>query len=316
MANITTSSTLTQGAYGSGREGVRRWVAIESDQADAMKRVNVMKTTQQFEIFKQLADFGYPKVTGEGAPSILDSRQQLYQAAFTPIEYTLMFGITKKANFTDQYGILNTYKPELAAAFADGRSLSIANMHNFGFSASYAGIDGVSLYNTAHPYKTFGTWSNRPSPDLALSVAALATAETQIRRVKTARGRPMRFKKGLTLHVPPENADLGFRLLNAKGQPQTMNLNEPSYMGKRYMELDIDEDLTITSSTIVPWYVRASDINQTGLFFMHQMPFDLLAFTGGTGGYDVWTRTAYWSAYESYIASWLKAQATWGTSGG
>lgn len=312
---VVTSQQLTSGAYGTGRVGIRKFVEITADQADAMKRVNKFDTTQQFEVFKQLADFGYPKVTGEGAPGILDSRPQLYQASFTPVEYTLMFGITKRAQFTDQYGILSTYKEEMAAAFADGRSLAIANMQNNGFSSSFPGIDGVSLYNTAHPYLSYPTWSNRPSPDLTLSVLNMATAISQIRRVKTARQRPIRFRKGLILHVPPELEDLGTRIITAKGQPQTMDINEPNFVGTRVMTLDVDEDLTTTSASVFPWYLRAADIKQTGLFFLRQMPFDIISSTGGTGGFDPWTRTAYHSCYESYITGWIKAQGCWGSAG-
>lgn len=312
---VVTSGSLTSGAYGTGRVGIRKFVEITADQADAMKRVNRFDTTQTFEVFKQLADFGYPKRTGEGAPSILDSRPQLYQASFTPVEYTLMFGITKVAQFTDQYGILDTYKQEMANAFADGRSLAIANLQNNGFdTTNYPGIDTVSLYNTAHPYKGYPTWSNRPSPDLTLSVTNMATAISQIRRVKTARQRPIRFRKGLILHVPPELEDLGTRIIAAKGQPQTMDLNEPNFVGTRVMTLDVDEDLTVSGS-IYPWYLRAADIKQTGLFFLRQQPFDIISSTTGTGGWDPWTRTAYHSMYESYITGWIRAHGTWGTVG-
>lgn len=308
---VTTSGQLTSGSYGTGRVGIRKFVEITADQADAMKRVNVFKTTQTFEVFKQIADFGYPKRTGEGAPAILDSRIQLYQASFTPVEYTLMFGITKKAQYTDQYGILGRFKEEMANAFKDGRSLAIANLHNNGFSASYTGIDGVALYSTAHPYKNYPTWSNRPSPELVLSATNLATAIAQIGRVKTARQRPIRFDKGLVLHVPPELEDLGTRLLTAKGQPQTMNLNEQNFVGTRATTLDVDYDL----SSGTAWFLRARAIEQTGLFFLQQMPFDIISSTTGTGGFDPWTRTAYHSMYESYVPGWIKAQGTWGTTG-
>ncbi len=223
-----------------------------------------------------------------------------------------MFGITKVAEFTDQYGLLNGYKEEMASAFADARSLAIANLHNNGFNSTlYPGLDGVSLYNTAHPYKQYGTWSNRPTPEYALSIDNLAKALAQMRKVKTARQRPIRYNKGVVLHVNPDLEDLGTRLINAKGQPQTTALNEPKGSTKRVMTLDVDEDLS--SSTA--WFLRAADIALTGLFFLRQMPFDIITSTTGTGGFDPWTRTKYTSMYESYIVSWLKGQGTWGTLG-
>lgn len=308
---VMTSGLLTQGAYGSGRVGVRKWVEIEADQADAMHRVNLFKTTQLFEVFKQRFDFGYPKRTGEGAPGILDSRTQGYTGTFTPVELTLMYGITKLAEFTDQYGLYNGDKEAMASAFIDARSLAIANLHNNGFNTLYPGLDGVTLYNTAHPYKTYGTWSNRPVPEYGLSIDNLAKGISQMRKVKTARQRPIRYNKGLVLHCGPDLEDLGTRLINAKQQPQTTSLNEPKGSTKRILSIDIDEDLS--SSTA--WFLRAADISLTGLFFLRQMPFDIIQSATGTGGFDPWTRSKYTSMYESYIVSWLKAQAIWGTQG-
>lgn len=313
MAAITTTNSLTQGAYGASRVGIRKWVQIEADQADAMHRVNLFKTTQKFEIFKQLFDFGYPKRTAEGAPGVLDSRTQGPTGTFTPVELTLMYGTSKVSEFTDQYGLLAGYKEEMASAFADARSLAIANLHNNGFNTSlYPGLDGVSLYNTAHPYVGYGSWSNRPVPEYTLSIDTLAKAIAQMRKVRTARQRLIRYNKGLTLHVNPDLEDLATRLQTAKGQPQTTALNEMKGSTKRVLSVDVDEDLS--SSTA--WFLRASDIALTGLFFLRQMPFDIIESTLGTGGYDPFTRTKYTAMYESYVVSWLKGQAVWGTMGG
>lgn len=296
-------------ALGTGRVGIQRYVQILSEQVDAKKRVQIRKTDQIYFTDKQITDFGYPQMVSEGGAGVLDARVPLYQANVTPIEYTLTFGITNLAQFTDQYDIFSGYKDEVANSFADLDALAIANIFNNGFSSSYAGIDGVSLFNAAHPYAGYPTWSNLASPStLALSAVNLETCVQQLRNTKTARSRPMRFRDGLVLHVPTSLEFQGRRILSAIGQAGTMDLNERNEIGRRVMEIDVDEDLTSTTA----FFIRPQDVDKAGLYYAEQMPFDVLT-TPGT--YDVFTRTMFVSCYKSFATGWTHAQGVFASAG-
>lgn len=292
---------------GAARPGIKEFVKIEGEKfPEAKNRVNVIKSTLEYERFKQLSDFGYPQPTTEGDSSYLDNKVLMYSADFTPLEYTLMFGITKKAQFTDQYNIFTTYKQDIADTFVDLDALLIANLFNNGFSASYTGIDGVALFSTAHPYLGYPTWSNRPSTDLALDATNLQTILSNMRKIKTARQRPMRFRKGVVLHVPPALEWTARQVVNSVGQAFTAD-NTSNEVGKRVMSVDVDEDLTSDTA----YFVRSADKTQTGLFYLEQMPFDILS----SPDWDVKTRTMYVSCYKSMVCGWKHAHRVYGTTG-
>lgn len=292
----------TAQALGTGRVGIQRYVQILSEQVDAKKRVNLRNTNQIYVTDKQISDFGYPQFVSESGPGVLDARVSLYSQNTTPLEYTLLFGVSNLAEFTDQYDIFAGYKDEVANSFVDLDSLAIANLFNNGFSSSYPGIDGVSLFNANHPYASYPVWSNIASPStLSLSATNLEVLVQQLRNTKTARQRPMRFHDGLCLHVPTTLEFSSRRIVSAIGQAGTMNLNERNEIGNRVMDVDVDEDLSSTTA----WFIRPTDTSKHGLYYMDQMPFSVLV-TPGT--FDVFTRTMFVSCSKSFATGWTHAQ--------
>lgn len=299
---ITTSQQ-----FGAGRVGIKEFVRIDNEQyTEHWNLVQRIKTTQDYETFKQLSDFGYPQSVNEGSPSTLDNKVLLYTASFTPQEYALMFGVTKKAQFTDQYGVvaLGTYKQDIADTFGDLDALAVANIYNNAFSASYTGIDGVALCSTAHPYQSYPTWSNRGT-GLALGYTTVITALTQRRKVKTARQRPMRDKAGVRLLVPPDIEFTGLSLINSMERPDTANRDTNNIRSR--LTLQVDEDLSSTTA----WFLLSSDPKKLGTFYLEQMPFDVLT----SPDWDVRTRTMYVSCYKSFTTGWKRAQGIWGDVG-
>lgn len=299
---VTVAQTL-----GAGRVGIKEFVKIQSEKYSDWKRlVNMLNTTQTYETFKQISDFGYPRATNEGSPSVTDAKVALYSANFTPTEYTLMFGITKKAQFTDQYGVLASYKSDIADTFVDLDALAVANIFNNAFAASgYTGIDGVVLCSTAHPYLSYPTWSNRDSSNTALDYAAVASGLTQMRKVKTARQRPMRFRDGVTLLVPPDLEFTALALQNSAGRYDSTDREDNQL--KSRISVMVNEDLSSTTA----WFLLDSNTSKLGTFYMEQMPFDVLT----TPDWDVRTRTMYVSCYKSFVTGWKHANRIWGSSG-
>lgn len=305
---VTISTTFKGSGIGAGRVGIREWIRINSDQdTAAMGLVNKLSTSQEFENFKQITDFGYPQETAEGAASYLDNKVTLYQESVTPVEYTLMFGLTKKAQFTDQYGLLAEYKGDIKDAFVDLRSLAVMNLYNNGFTSSYSGIDGVELFDTAHPYQSYPTWSNRGNSsgtDMALSYDNVGVGLTQMRTVKTARQRPMRMRTGVRLIVPPALEFRAMAIANSSGRYDSAN-REDNQLSSR-ISVEVHEDLSSTTA----WFMQDKDTSKLGLFFLQQMPFDIME-----GAWDPKTRTQYVSCFESFAVKWKHAHRTWGTTG-
>lgn len=306
---VTTSKTLNQSGYGASRVGLQHWIRIEADQSTtALRLVNTENTDQDFIVDKQVSDFGYPQQTNEGAASYLDNKVNLYTGTVTPVEYTLMFALTNKALFTDQYNVFDTYKEDIKDAFVDLRSLSIMNLFNNGFSASYTGFDAVALFSTAHPYQSYPTWSNRGDAngvDMNLSYDNVAKARTQMRKVKTARQRPTRFRNGVILLLPPDLEYKGLAIEKSSTRPDTAN-RETNVVTAGGLRCHIEEDLSSTTA----WFLLDQNIKKTGLTHLKQMPLKMYE-----GEWDPKTRSKYISFSESFADYWKKAHRTWGTTG-
>jgi hypothetical protein len=306
---VTTTGTFTQSGYRSGRVGIQKWIRIEADQrTTALNLVNTKSTTQDFIVEKQISDFGYPQETSEGAASYLDNKVNLYTGTVTPVEYTLMFALTNRALFTDQYNIFDSYKEDIRDAFVDLRSLSICNLFNNGFSASYTGFDAVALFSTAHPYQSYPTWSNRGNSsgvDMNLSYDNVGIARTQMRTVKTARQRPMRMRSGVILLVPPALEYKGLAIEKSMTRPDTAN-RETNVVTAGGLRVQVEEDLSSTTA----WFLLDQDTKKTGLTHLTQMPIKMYE-----GEWDPKTRSKYISFTESFADYWSKAHRVWGTTG-
>lgn len=297
---ISTSQQL-----GQARIGIEEFVKIEGERYNEMWNFcNKISTTQDFITFSQVSDFGYPQLTQEGAASVTDNKVKLYTASFTPKEFTLMFGLTWKASFTDQYGLFMSYKGDIADSFQDLDALAVANMFNNGFAATgYNGIDGVSLFNAAHPYGNYPTWNNLGTT-AALAYNPVAAAMAQMRKVRTARQRPMRFRSGIRLLVPPDLEFTALALRNSIGIFDTANRADNQL--KDRLVVQVDEDLSSSKS----WFTLAADVKSLGLFFLNQMPIKIL-----TNDFDARTRTMLVSIFKSFITGWKHALRVQGNLG-
>jgi hypothetical protein len=302
--SITTISTLQ-----AGRVGIREYVKLQSAQMEKQypMLVNEINTSQEFERFRQYSEFGYAQPTDEGGLVAFDQKQLLYTADFTPIQRTLGFSVTKQAKFTDQYGVLSGYSKDIAQAFIDTKELVVANLFNNGFSASYAGIDGVSLFNTAHPLRGISpTWSNRgdtSGADVTFGPLGLQSMLTAARKQRTSRNKPGRFSGKMNLVVPPDLEFPARIIMESAGQAGTSN-NDANVVKSR-LNLQIVDNLTSTTA----FFLMPAEKSKHGLFLLYRMPFDTDADK------DVKTGTEIYVASEEYVTGWKHAYNLQGTSG-
>lgn len=261
-------------------------------------------TKQQFERLGGLTGFGYPSFAPEGTPIATDSRRTLYTADFTPQLYGIAFEWTDVAEYTDQYG---KYKenPRLAArSIMQGRELAGANLLNNGFSASFTGPDGVSLFNTAHPTNGGPTYSNRSTGNLSLTPQALQQAKSDMRRVKDPRNMPMGHTGSSILIVPPEKEVDADIILNSSQIPFTANNGDNRYRDRVTRAMVVDE---LTSSTA--WFLVSDDVEKNGMFMLFGIPLSTETQR------DARTKTTVYVTAEGRVAGWKHGYCKWGTPG-
>ena len=148
--------------------------------------------------------------------SDLDNAQEAWSTRYTHETIALGFSITEEAIEDNLYDSLSgRYTKSLARAMAYTKQVKAAAVLNNGFSSSYPGGDGVSLFNASHPLISGGTNSNTPSTQVDLNETSLEAAVIQIAAWTDERGLLIAAKPK-KLIVPPALMFTAKRLLDTE----------------------------------------------------------------------------------------------------
>lgn len=173
------------------------------------------------------------------------------------------------------------------------------NVLNNGFTDT--GPDGVSLLNTAHPLIGGGTYANRPSPEVALSVAGMREMETDMMRQVNDRSINVMLVP-LKLIVPPELSFVAKELVKSQYKPLTGN-NEINTLFGNY---DVIVSPFLTSTTA--WFAQ-SDVSQTQMRFYNRVaPSTRTWYDEKSGTVNTRIRCRFDVGYSNY-------PGVWGTTG-
>jgi hypothetical protein len=188
---------------------------------------------RSFEEETKLSGFSAAPVKSEGAAIAYDNAQEAFTARYTHETIALGFSITEEAVEDNLYDSLSSrYTKALARAMAYTKQVKAASILNNGFSSSYTGGDGVSLFSTAHPLVSGGTNSNRPTVASDLNETSLEAAVIQIAAWTDERGLLIAAKPR-KLIVPPALMFVAKRLLDTELRVATADndLNALKAMG-------------------------------------------------------------------------------------
>jgi hypothetical protein len=178
------------------------------------KEIYETETSERsFEEETKLSGFSAAPVKNEGSAIAYDNAQEAWTTRYNHETIALGFSITEEAVEDNLYDSLSArYTKGLARAMAYTKQVKAAAVINNGFSASYAGGDGVSLFSTAHPLVSGGTNSNRPTVGADLNETSLEAAVIQIAAWTDERGLLIAAKPK-KLIVPPALQFVATRLL-------------------------------------------------------------------------------------------------------
>jgi Mu-like prophage major head subunit gpT len=183
--------------------------------------VQVDTSVMAFEEEVMSVGLGYAPLKFEGATISYDSGADSYVARYQNQTYALAFAITEEAEEDGLYGSLGArYARSLAASMQETKEVNGHALLNNGFSSSFLGGDGVSLFNTAHPLYNGGTLSNTLATQADLAEASLEDAMNQIGLWQDDRG--LQINVGLKkLVVPTALRFIARRLLESPYRPGT-----------------------------------------------------------------------------------------------
>jgi hypothetical protein len=188
------------------------------------KEIYETETSERsFEEETKLSGFSAAPVKNEGSAIAYDNAQEAWTTRYNHETIALGFSITEEAIEDNLYDSLSArYTKGLARAMAYTKQVKGASVLNNGFSAAYAGGDGVALFSSAHPLVNGGTNSNTPSTQADLNETSLEAAVIQIAAWTDERGLLIAAKPK-KLIIPPALQFVATRLLETELRVGTNN---------------------------------------------------------------------------------------------
>ena len=260
---------------------------------------------RSFEEETKLSGFSAAPVKNEGQAISYDNAQEAWTTRYNHETIALGFSITEEAVEDNLYDSLSArYTKGLARAMAYTKQVKAAAVINNGFSSSYLGGDGVSLFSTAHPLTGGGTNSNRPSTGADLNETSLEAAVIQIAAWTDERGLLIAAKPK-KLIVPPALQFVATRLLETSLRVGTADndINALKNNGSVAEGYTVNNFLTDSNG----WYLTTDVPN--GLKHFVRTPLQ----NGMDGDFD--TGNVRYKSRERYSFGWSDPLGVFGSPG-
>ena len=279
---------------------------LYNQRADEWKQVFVERQgiPRNYHEEPVLFGFGAAPELPDGMPVTYQSGGVLFNARYVYRVYGLAFALTKVlVEDGDHISIGQTYAKHLAQSLIETKETLCANILNRAFNGSYAGGDGVSLVNTAHPIAS-GTFSNQLTTAANLSQTSLEQMLIQIRNAIDNNGKRIRLNPE-KLVVSPSNVFQAEVLLKSVLRAGTGNndINPIKSMG---MLGGGQANLSRLTSTTA-WWVQTDA--KVGLQLMMRRKLEK-SMEG-----DFETDSMRYKATERYIPGWTDSRTVFGTPG-
>ena len=172
------------------------------------------KSNRAFEEEVLFPGFGEASVKFEGQGVDYANTGEGWVARYTNETVAMAFSITEEAMEDNLYDKLSTRLTKaLARSMAAAKQTKGAAVYNNSFTGGvYAGGDGVSLINSAHPLQDGSTASNTPSVQAELSETSLEQALIDIAGFTDDKSIPI-AAQARTLHIPRQLVFVAERLM-------------------------------------------------------------------------------------------------------
>jgi len=259
--------------------------AVETEQraVEYTHIFNEESSDRAYEQDAKFSAFGPLQEKPENTPTAYNNMIQLGDKRYIHLTYSLGVRTSKELYDDDKYGIIKKAPIALARSERYTKEMVAMNILNQGFSSNVTTVDGISLFNSQHPLAAgaaatnvgpglqnviyaAGTYPNRPSTDIDLSVTALQLATNQFERLVDGQGLPITIRPRM-LVIPPELKFIAREILGSPGKPGTGDNDINSLIG---------EDLTFMVSHYTTsqgaWFLLSDKKYHYLKFYMRQAP--------------------------------------------
>lgn len=170
---------------------------------------------------QQVSGLGTMPSKDEGTQFKLDEMIMGGTKTYTAAPYGLAFEATWEAWRDELYGVLEEMTRQLARASRNRMEVDAWSILNNAFSTSFNGFtSGEALCSTSHAGLDGATRSNRPSPDIGLSITGIQSAIVRFENMTDERGLP-RLLAPVNILVGPTNKFIAREVLGSAGKPYT-----------------------------------------------------------------------------------------------
>ena len=273
--------------------------------ADETKEIfDTESSDRAFEEEVMLSGFANAAVKPEGQGVQFDDAQETFTARYTNETIALAFAITEEAIEDNLYDRLaSRYTKALARSMASTRNIKGAAVLNNAFTAAFAGGDGVSLINVAHPTLA-GNFSNRLATNADLNETSLEQSLIDIAAFTDERGLKV-AARGMKLVIPSNLQFTADRLMNTQGRVGTADndINAIKNMGMIPEGYTVNHYLTDTDA----FFIKTDVPN--GLKHFSRSPIK----TTMEGDFD--TGNVRYKARERYVFGFSDPRGIFGSQG-
>jgi len=281
-----------------------RWPAlfkVESTDRDIWQSTEV----HDMPIFNQV---------NEGADFSFERQKQGSSKTLVIRKYGLGFSISLEAMEDGKFDFIADGIRKLGMSAAESREIQTMDVINNGFTTELT-ADGVSLYNTAHPLPSGGTYRNKLSADADLSTTSLEQALTDFETQFVGHTGIIKNIRPRVLLVHPENKRLAKELVGSDLKPDTTTFGSDGITNINNMNSFKEEGLVVMSSPHLTdtdaWFLQAETAS-TGLRVISRSGVETIA-AGSDAGF-VNDSILYKSRYRWEIGA-IHGYGSFGTTG-
>jgi hypothetical protein len=201
-----------------------------------------------YEQDAKFGTFGPMQEKPENTPVAYTNFVQGGDKRYEHLTYGLAVRTSKELYDDDKYGIIKKVPVAMARSERYTKEMIAMNILNQGFTSNVTTVDGVSLFNSQHPLLggsaatntgpgvsnviyAVGTYPNRPSTDIDLSVTAVQLATNQYERLIDSQGMPITIRLKMAI-IPPEQKFIAREIFASSGKPGTSDNDINSLIGE------------------------------------------------------------------------------------
>lgn len=268
-----------------------------SKHEDAIPKLfNVKSSDKWGEQYSTMAGLKAAVLKPEGTSVTFDDPIQGYDTTFTHSTYALAVAFSEELIEDDKMQIVEDTYRSMGLSMYQTRQIEAMGVFNDGFTNT--GMDGENLFDVGHPLPGGGTYQNRPTTDIALSVAGLREMEVEMGNQVNGRNINVMVRPRMVL-VPWDLNATALELLRSVDRPDTANRAINSFYSTNY-ELCVSPFLSSTTA----WFALA-DKGTHKLVFHERIAPQIKSWPEErTGSINTRIRSRFSVGYYNWVGAW------------